>query len=181
MSYFELDHNELDLILIRYSNYYMKELTYYGTSNSDQMLMLIGLSQELNIIEKNIFNNYYNKYVKIIIDDIENENIYYLQKILFELTNIILKMINLFIKNKVNTEEYHYKSRYLIGFLENYINKIIDPIELKLDEIFNMNKVFKINYSLVNLKKFINIYKDKFTSEDILVKFNRVINLFENN
>jgi len=181
MNCFEIDDDDLDIILIKFTNYYLKELTYYGSSKTEQMIMLITMGQELSTIEKNIINNYYNYYVEIIMKDITNSNIYYVQKILFAFTNMIIQMIVLFVSNETNTEEYHYKSRYLIGCVENYINKIIEPIENKLIHIIRTNKIFELNYPLVYIKNFIKINKTVFTSRDKFEKLNKVVRLFEKN
>ena len=183
MTYFEVNDNDndndIDLILIKYSNYYLKELSYYGSSTIEQMIMLIGLGQELNKIEKNIICNYYNHYVGIVMNDITDPNIYYMHKIIFTCTNIIIRMIVLFITNEVKTEEYYYKSRYLIGCVENYINKIIDPIESKLEDFIKLNMIFKLDYPLIYLKKYIDMNKKNFTSKDKFEKINKIVKLFE--
>jgi hypothetical protein len=88
-------------------------------------------------------------------------------------------MFVLFISNEINTEEYHYKSRYLIGCLENYIYKIIEPIESNLEHIIKSNNIFKLDYSFIYLKKFIEMNKNKFTSKDKFEKINKVVKLFE--
>lgn len=179
MSCFESIDIDFDFELIKYANYYLDELTYYGTSKTEQMMILISVGQELTAIEKNIINNYYNHYVEIIMKDINNPNIYYLQKILFTFTNIILHMVVLFVTNKTNTEEYKYKSMYLIGCIENYINKIIEPIETKLKYVIKSNTIFKLDYPLIYLKKYIETYKSKFTSKDKFEKIKKVAELFE--
>jgi hypothetical protein len=179
MSCFEVEENDFDLALIKYNNYYLKELTYYGSSKTEQMMMLLGLGQELNIIEKNIIENHYNYYVEMIMNDITDPSIYYVQKILFIFTNIISKMFVLFITNEINTEECHYKSRYLIGCIENYINKIIEPIESNLEHIIKSNNIFKLDYSFLYLKRFIEMNKKKFTSRNVFEKINKVLKLFE--
>lgn len=181
MNCFEVVDNDLDIALIKFTDYYLKELTYYGSSKTKQMMMLITMGQELCTIEKNIIDNYYNYYVSTIINDITDPNIYYIQKILFTFTNMIVKMIVLFVSNETNTEEYHYKSRYLIGCVENYINKIIEPIETKLKHIIGSNKIFKLNYPLVYIKNYIETNKTLFTSRDKFVKLNEVVRLFEKN
>ena len=179
MSCFESTNDDFDLELIKFSNYYLNELTHYGTSKTEYMMTLISIGQELNIIEKNIIENYYNYYVENVMKDIKDPNIYYMQKILFTFTNIILQMIELFMSNEANTEEYHYKSMYLIGCVENYINKIIEPIETKFKYIIKSNTIFKLNYPLTYFKKYIEIYKSKFTSKDKFEKIKKVIELFE--
>lgn len=179
MSCFESTDNDFDLELIKFSNYYLNELTYYGTSKTEHMMTLITIGQKLTTMEKNIIDNYYNHYVEIIIKNIDDPNIYYMQKILFTFTNIILKMVILFMSNESNTEEYKYKSIYLIGCVENYINKIIEPIETKLKYIIKSNTIFKLDYPLTYLKKYIFTYKSKFTSRDKFEKIKKVVELFE--
>lgn len=181
MNCFEVADNDLDIVLIKFTDYYLRELTYYGSSKTEQMMMLIGMGQELGVIEKNIINNYYNYYVDIIINDITDPNIYYVHKILFSFTNMIIKMIVLFVSNETNTEEYHYKSRYLIGCVENYVNKIIEPIENKLEYIIGSNKIFKLNYPLVYIKNYIETNKTIFTSRDKFEKLKKIVVLFEKN
>lgn len=180
MNCFEVVDDDLDIVLIKYTDYYLKEFTYYGSSKTEQMMMLITMGQKLNIIEKNIINNYYNYYVSIIINDITDPTIYYIQKILFTLTNMIIKMIVLFASNEINTEEYHYKSIYLIGCVENYVNKIIEPIETKLKHIISSNTIFKLNYPLVYIKNYIETNKTLFTSREKIEKLNKIIILFNN-
>ena len=175
------DDIDLDIMLIKYTNYYLKELTYYGSSKTEQMIMLIDLGQKLNIIEKNIINDYYNYYVRTIINDDTNPNIYCVQKILFAFTNTIIKLIILFVSNKTNTKEYHYKSIYLIRCIENYVNQIIKPIGTKLEYIIKSNKIFTLDYSLIYLKKYIETNKTKFASRDGFEKLNKAIELFEKN
>lgn len=181
MNCFEVADNDLDIILIKFTDYYLKELTYYGSSKTDQMMMLITMGEELGIIEKNIIDNYYNYYVGTIINDITDPNIYYVRKILFTFTNMIIKMIVLFVSNETNTEEYHYKSRYLIGCVENYVNKIIEPIENKSEHIIGSNKIFKFNYPLMYIKNYIETNKTLFTSRDKFEKLKKIVVLFEKN
>lgn len=181
MSCFEAVDNDFDLELIKFTNYYLNELTYYGTSKPEHMIMLISMGQELTTMEKNIIDNYYNYYVGLVMEDIANSNIYCVQKILFTFTNIISRMIELFISNKINTEAYYYKSMYLIGCVENYINKIIEPIETKLEHIVETNKIFKLYYPTTHLKKYINENKTKFTSKEKIKKINKIIELLEKN
>ena len=88
MSYFDTENNDIDLILIKYTDNYLKELTYYGTSKIEQMTMLINFGQELNQMEKTIFEKYYNYYVKLVLDDISDPNIYYVHKIFYSTTTI---------------------------------------------------------------------------------------------
>lgn len=176
---FESTDNDFDLELIKFSNYYLNELTLYGTSKTEHMMTLISIGQELNTIEKNIIDNHYNHYVEIVMKNIADPNIYYLQKILFTFTNIILQMVGLFVSNEANTEEYKYKSIYLIGCVENYINKIIEPIEIKLKYVIKSNTIFKLYNPLIHLKKYILTYKSKFTSEDKFKKIKKVVELFE--
>lgn len=181
MDYFEAANDDFDLELIKFSNYYLNELTHFGTSKNERMMMLISMGQELTVMEKNIIDNHYNYYVDMIIKDISDPNIYYVQKILYIFTNIILRMIVLFVSNETNTDEYYYKSMYLIGCIENYINKIIEPIETKLEYIIKTNKIFKLDYPTTYFKKYIETNKSIFTSRDKFEKLNKVIKFFENN
>ena len=178
MSCFDIDKNDIDFILIKYTEFYLKELNYYGSSKTEQMLLLIGLGQELNQLEKNIFDNYC-YYVKLVRKEILDPNIYYLHKIFFVSTNLITKMTMFWISEKRKTEELNYKSRYLIGSLENYVDKVIIPIESELKNILDSNKIFKLEYSTDYLKQFIEKNKNKFTSKKKVSKLNYLINLLE--
>jgi hypothetical protein len=181
MNNFKINYNEdIDMILIKYTEYYLKELNYYGTSKTEQMLLLISLGQDLNKLEKNIFDNYYNYYVKLVLDNNSDSNIYYLHKIFFVSTNLIIKMIMFWILEQKDTEEFNYKTRYLIGSLENYIEKVIIPIESKLKNILDSNKIFKLEYSTKYLKKFVEINKNKFTSKEKIYKLNNLLNVLDN-
>lgn len=180
MSYFEVGEDDLDLILDKYVKYYLKELTFYGTSKTEKMLMLIHIGQELNLVEKNIINNYYNKYIDHVKKDVNNPNIYYLQKIFFRLINLIIQMTMLWVSNKLETEEFEYKSIYLVGAIENFVEKIMFPIDSNLNKIFNSNKIFKLENSTSYLKKFIELNKNKFTSREKILKLNKLFNLLDN-
>lgn len=181
MSYFEVGEEDLDLILNKYVEYYLKELTFYGSSKTEQMLMLIRLGQELNLMEKKIIDNYYNMYIEYVKKDINDPQIYYLLKIFYTLLNLIIKMTMLMVSNKSDTVEYEYKSRYLVGAIENFIKKILLPIDLKLDSkldlILNSNKIFKLDNSKSYLKKFIELNKKKFTSGEQILKLNKLLDL----
>lgn len=181
MSCFEVEYNDFDILMMRYNNYSMKELTYYGSSKTDNMIPLLELSTELGAIEKNIINNYYNHYVESIMNNINNPNIYYVQKILFLFMNNICKMTVLFMSNKISTREYHFKLRHLIICIENCLKLIIEPIESNLEYILKSNNVFKLECSLLDFKKFIEKNKNKFSSKDKFEKINKVIELFEKN
>jgi len=168
MSLFEVDNNDLSILLVRYEELYMTELTYYGTSETNQMFMLINISQEISKLEIIIIEEYYNNYIGKINKNLKNPEIYYLQKILFSSFNIIITMIMLYMvnKDKTNSEEFEFKNRYLIGLVENFIEKFINPISSNLNWIVSNNKIFKIEYSINNLKKFINLNKHKFTTKE---------------
>lgn len=181
MSCFEAVDNDFDLELIKFSNYYLNELTHYGSSKTKHMMTLITMGQELTAMEKNIIDNHYSHYVNMVKKNTVDPNIYYVQKILYVFTNIISRMIVLFVSNETNTEEYHYKSMYLIGCVENYISKIIEPIETKLKYVISSNKIFKLDYPLTYLKKYIEVNKTKFTSREKFKKINEIIKLFEKN
>jgi len=189
MSCFEVEEDDLDMMLDNYVKLYFKELTYYGTSKTDQMIMIIGISQELNLLEKKLFDNY-NKYIQLIKKDISDPNIYYLLKIFFTLTNLIIKMTTSCVQNKSETEEFEYKLRYLVGAIENFIDKILSPIDLNYNSILNLNtilnsnsnsnKIFKLDNSTVYLKKFIELNKNKVTSREKISKLKKFLNLLYN-
>lgn len=180
MSYFEANDNDndFDFMLIKYGNYYLNELTHYGSLKTEQMMKLVSMSQELTTMEKNIIDNYYNYYVMSFMKDTTSPNVYCVQKILYSFTNIIFHMIELFMSNETNTDEYKFKSVYLIGCIENYINKIIVPIEIKLEHIVKTNNSFELDYPITSFKKFIGANKTKFTSKKTLEKIMVVIDLF---
>ena len=181
MSYFEVGEEDLDLMLNKYVEYYLRELTFYGSSKTELMMMLIGLGQELNLLEKNIINNYYNLYVEIVKKDINDPQIYYFLKIFFTSLNLIIKMTMLWVSNKLDTEEFEYKSRYLVGSIENFVEKILLPVYLDLNSILNSNKIFKLENSILHLKKFIKLNKNKFTSREKILKLNKLIHILDNN
>lgn len=179
MSCFEITEDDLDLILIKYVEYHLNELTFYGSSKTEQMLMLIKLDQELNLMEKNIIDNNYMKYVEFVKIDINNPNIYYLQKIFFTSMNLIIRMIMLLKSNKLEIIEFEYKSMYLIEVIENFVKKIISPIDSYLTCILNLNKIFKLENSIRYLKNFVKLNKNKFTSNDSIFKLNKLFNEFD--
>ena len=175
------DYNDYDLILIKFSNLYLKELTYYGTSKNEHMLQLLNLGSKLNILEKTIFDEYYNKFVS----DYETNEIskYYLIKTIFDVTNIINRMVRLMVLNKVDASESEYKSRYMIGCLENFVNKIIQPIDInhsELENILKKNTIFTINHKLDYLSEFIQFNQNKFTSKKKIDKLNKFIKILNN-
>jgi hypothetical protein len=178
-SNFETDNNDLDYILIKYTEYCLLELNKYGSSKTGEMLLILSLGQQLNKIEKNIFDNYYNNYVELVLNDITDTNIYYLQKILFTITNLIIKMIIFYIFSIKKTEETKYKLRYIIGSLENYIEKVIIPIETELKNILYNNTIFKLDYSIKYLREFIEKNKNKFSSIEKINKLNNLLNFFD--
>lgn len=178
MSSYEVDNeNDLFMMIIKYEELYLKELTYYGTSDTNQMFLLISIGQLISKLENNILEKYYNLYVNETRKNINSPEIYYLHKILFSSFDMVLKMISLWIENKADCEEFEFKNRYLIGMLENYIEKFICPIIPNLQLIISNNKIFKIEHSLNNLKKFININKNKFTSKDKINQLEKFIRI----
>lgn len=182
MSCYEIDSNDFDMILIEYSNLYLKELTYYGTSNNEHMLLLINLGSKLNILEKTLIDKHYNKYVSEYKKDEISK--YYMKKIIFSVANVINKMVRLWILNHIDNEEHEFKSRYLVGCLENFVNKIISPIEEEYKKIFNQGEIFFTNYSFDHLIKFISLNKNKFTSKikiDKLNEFIKILNSIKKN
>lgn len=180
MSSYEVDSdNDLFMMVVKYEELYLKELTYYGTSDSNQIFLLISIGQLISKLENKILENFYTPCVNQTRINIHSPEIYLLHKILYDSFDIVLKMISLWIENKVDCEEFEFKNRYLIGMLENYIEKFICPIIPNLQLIISKNKIFKIENSLGNLKKFININKNKFTSKEKinqLEKFIRILN-----
>jgi len=180
---FETKNNDIFLLLIKYKNLYLKELTYYGTSETGKMFELINISQEISRLENILIEEYYNKFVKEFLsigddDNIkQNANLYYIQKILFETFDILNSMIMLWILNAKDTEDFDYKSRYLIGTTLNFIEKILNPIMSKLNMIVSSNKIFKIDVDLLYLTKFIAIHKNKFNSKKNLEKIELFIKL----
>ena len=106
-----------------------------------------------------------------------NINLYNIQKILFNSFDIILTMVMLWVTNIKDSEEFEYKSRYLVGSIENFIEKILNPIISKLNLIILTNKTFKIETDIHHLKKFIIINKNKFTSKEKLKKIDLLIKL----
>lgn len=169
------DSNDLDIILIEYSNLYFKELTYYGTSKNEHMLLLLSLGSKLNVLEKTLIDKYYNKYIS----EYKNDKLskYNMEKIIFGTTNIINNMVRLWVLNHIDIDEYEFKSRYLVGCLENFVNKIILPIEDEMENILNLNKIFKINNSFDHFIKFISLNQNKFLSQKKVDKLNKFIKI----
>ena len=55
MSSYEVDcENDLYMMIIKYEELYLKELTYYGTSDSNQMFLLISIGQLISKLESSI-------------------------------------------------------------------------------------------------------------------------------
>ena len=180
MNSFDINNNDLSIILVKYEELYIKELTYYGTSETEQMFMLINIGQEVSKLENKIIEEFYNKYVNKVNENIKNPEIYNLQKILFNSFNIILTMVMLYMvnkTNKTNNEDFEFKNRYLIGLVENFVEKFINPISSNLNFIISNNKIFKIEYPINNLKKFINLNKHKFTTKEKINQLERFIRL----
>lgn len=181
MSSFDVDNeNDLSIMIIKYEELYLKELSYYGTSETTQMFLLISIGQLISKLENNIVEKFYNKYIIEIKKNINNPEIYYLQKILFGSFNIVLKMITLWIECKINCEEFEFKNRYLIGMLENFIDKFITPIYSSLNLIIENNKTFKTECQIYYLKKFIAQNKNKFTSKEKIIQLEKLIKLINN-
>lgn len=175
----KIELDDIELSLIMYKDLYLKEFTYYGSSKFDKMLILLNLVQELTILENNIINNFYNYYVQIILSDISNPNSYYLLSIIYGIFNIILQMVILISENKSNNEYDDYKLRYLIASIENFITKIIEPIESKLKSILELNKNFQLENSISYLKNFIEKHKIKFINKNKIKKLELFIELIE--
>jgi hypothetical protein len=86
-------------------------------------------------------------------------------------------MISLLITNNNDSEEFEFKNRYLVGSLENFVEKFLNPILSNLNFIVSTNKVFRIQYHLGNLKKFIYLNKHKFTSKEKINSLEKFIRL----
>lgn len=178
MSTFEVDNeNDLSMMIVKYEELYLKELTYYGTSDTNQMFLLISIGQLISKLENKILEKYFNPYVNEIKKNYHILEIFYLQKILFCSFDIIIKMVSLLVENKINCDEFEFKNRYLIGMLENFVEKFINPISSQINFIVKSNKVFKIENSINNLKKFINQNKNKFTSKEKISQLERLIRI----
>jgi hypothetical protein len=179
MNTYEIDNpSDLSIMITKYEELYLKELSYYGTSDTNKMFLLISTGQTISKLENDILEKYYVPCVFEIKKNYDIPEIYYLQKIIFCSFNIIVKMVSLLVENKLDCEEFEFKRRYLIGMIENFVEKIIEPVLLNINFIITSNKVFKIENSIGNLKKFINQNKNKFTSKDkmaMLEKFMRII------
>ena len=85
-------------------------------------------------------------------------------------------MIVLFVSNQINTEEYYYKSRYLIGCIENYVNKIIEPIENKLEHIIEDGEIlneqyFDPQYGIVKPTLKVSYYRSYFSFNSMRITF----------
>lgn len=184
-SYETKNNNDIYLLMIKYKNLYLKEFTFYGTSETNKMFELININQEISRLENILIEEYYNKFVKEFLsigDEVDdnikhNPNLYYIQKILFETFDVLNSMVMLWILNAKDTEDFDYKSRYLIGTTLNFIEKILNPIMPKLNMIVSSNKIFKIDVDLLYLTKFIAIHKNKFNSKKNLEKIELFIKL----
>ena len=166
MSVFEVDENDLSIILDRYEDLYLKELTYYGTSDANKMLLLINYGHEISGLENKIINDYYKKYIEILKKDINAPELYYLQKIIYCVLSIMITMVSLYFTKKTDSDEFKFKNAYLIGLIENFIEKIINPISFNQNTIILKNKIFTLDYPVNNLKKFINQNKHKFMKKE---------------
>ena len=175
-NYYNKEEIDFDILLNDYTNYCFEELTYYGSLEIEKISKWIVLGQKLNLMEENIINNHYNKCVKLVKKDINNPNIYILHKIFFTLINLIIKMIKLI---NSNIKEFNYKLEYIIGMLENYVDRIIVPIQFDLKNIIDSNKVFKLENSILDLKLFIEMNKSIFTSNKKIDILNNLFSLLE--
>lgn len=190
MSIFEVDtENDLYMKISKYEELYLKELSYYGTSDKNSILILMTIGQQITKLEIDMLNNYYNPCVDLITSKNPNildflqinsvPEIYFLQKILFDNLNIILKMCSLVVNNKLQSIDLELKNKYMIGMMENFVEKFVEPI---LSNINLLVFVFQpqISYCLINdLKKFILDNKNKFTSNDKLTKLEKFIQVVE--
>lgn len=181
MSLVEMYENrELSLLLIKYQELQLKELTYYGTSDVSKLFNLINIDNELIRIEKIITEKYYKKFVNIFLDSIEqNMNLYYLQQILFESFDTILLMSMLYISNIKESTEFDFKITCLSDSIKNFVNNFLNPILSKIDFIILTNKNFKINFELTYLKKFLILKKNIFLNKEIIQNLETFINILE--
>lgn len=178
MSSYKIDiENDLCMMMIKYEELYLKELSYYGTSDTNQMFLLISIGQMISKLENNILEKFYNPSIQEINNNITNPEIYLIHKILFSSFNIVNRLISLLMENKIECEEFEFKNRYLIGMLENFVEKFLEPIGLKLNLVVSNNKIFKIEYPIDNLKKFINQNNNKFSSKEKIIKLHRFIRI----
>ena len=176
MSTYEVDNeNDLSMMITKYEELYLKELTYYGTSDTNQLFLLISIGQSISKLENKILENFYNIYVSKIKKNYHIPELYYLQKILFCSFDVVIKMVSLLVENKIDCEEFEFKKRYLVGMIENFVEKFIIPISSQMNFIITNNKVFKIEGSIGNLKKFINQNKNKFMSRDNIIHLEKFI------
>lgn len=184
---FDVDwQNDLDMFMIRYEELYMKELSYYGSTfetNTQQIGILIQVGTELSRLEKILINNYYNVFLNSIKEHnlTPDMNLYYLQKIIYYSTDIILRMLELLFenKNKLSREYLEYKNRYMIGLVENFVEKFLNPLENIDSFIIKTNNIFQTSYSINNLKKFVGLNKHKFMNKTNITKletFAKLIN-----
>lgn len=177
--------NDLDIILIKYKILCMKEFTYYGNYYSNQMFILVNISQELIKLENKLLKNYYQYIDKSINSNINyNSYVYYIHQILFHVSDTILSMIKILITNKSNLQLdiIEYKNKYLIGFLDHYIQKFIKPIDSHLINFINLinnNDVFYMKNSFNDIDDFLNTNEDKFNNKynlKLLKKFIKLLN-----
>jgi hypothetical protein len=180
MSTFEVDENDLSMMIIKYEQLYLKELTYYGTSDTNQMFLLISIGQLISKLENNIIEKYYNPFIVEIKKNYHIPEIYYLQKVLFSSFDIVVKMVSLIVENKIDCDEFEFKNRYMIGMVENFVEKFINPISAEINYIVTNNKIFRIENSINNLKKFINQNKNKFTSKEKIVQLEKFMRIMYN-
>lgn len=82
--------------MIKIKYFYLNKLTYYGTFKLNDIIKLSELGQKLSEIEINIVGKSYNYYVNKVNNNINDENIYYLIKILLTYKNIINEIMSLF-------------------------------------------------------------------------------------
>lgn len=177
--------NELDKLedlIDTYSKLCLKELTYYGSNNPAYIFELISLGQSISKIEKEIIEKYFIPMITNICENSENNSeidseIYYLEKIVFGFIEIIIKMSSLMINSYNNTsfEQIIIKNKFIIGFIENFIKKIIEPLIIN-DNLIILQCDNKID--LTNLNEFIIKNKNNFTKDKIILldKFIQLIN-----
>ena len=181
MSLVEMCKNrDMTLLLIKYQELHLKELTYYGTSDISKLFNLININNELIRIEKIINEEYYKKFVNIFLNNTkQNMNLYNLQKILFESFDTILLMSMLYISNMKESTEFDLKTKCLADSIQNFVKNFLNPVSSKIKFIILTNKNFKISFELTYLKKFLILKKNIFLNKEIIQNLETFIKLFE--
>lgn len=180
--------NQLEDLIGNYSKLYLKQLTYYGSDNHEYVSELIPLGQSVLKLEKIIIEEYYNPMINNNINNNNNcdfncEN-YYLEKIILGFFEIIIKMCSMMMNNYMNISQIQIiiKNKFIIGFIENFIKKIINPIIINensiLQPIQSIHPILPNNTDLSNLNDFITKNKNNFKQNEIIL-FDKFIQLIK--